>query len=103
MMVEHRNPDGLIHLLIDDKGRVIAHHADFQRSGYGGFTLVESQRVRCRDGLARATVEAYASPALTRVVDTYDAKSMVGKLVNSHGYRVHEIVIGHGKDQPNAE
>ena len=93
--MERKDPPGLIQMLIAPDGRVVAHVADFQRSRYGGFSLLESQRVRCRDRLAGAVREAFASPQLTQAIDSYDARGIVDNLVNRHGYRTQEIVIGH--------
>lgn len=87
---------GVIHVFLNEHGEPIAHAADFDRAGYGGFSLAESQRIRVKDRLARAVVNAYASPDLTRGMELYDCEALVRKLVNAHGCRIVKIIVGHG-------
>lgn len=93
-----KDPQGVIQMLIGSDGRVVAHVADFNLDGYGGFTIEEAQRVRCRRALAFAVIEAFASPVLTRAISGYHADHIVDSLVKKQGYRKHEIVIGHAHD-----
>ena len=90
---------GVVLVFIDEKGHAIAHAADFDRSGYGGYTLADSQSVRARRQLAINVVNAYASTQLARAVDAYDAERMVQRLCQTHGCKIQEVIIG-GDDKP---
>lgn len=61
-------------------GRVIAHANDFNRSRYGGFTLIESQTHRVEQALAFAVVRALASEALHENLDAYTCEQIVKKM-----------------------
>jgi len=85
---------GIVQVFLDEKGRAIAHAADFNQSRYGGHTLHESQRHRVRESLAIKVCEAYSSPQLVRGMDKHDAEKIVRNLVVLFGCRIHEVVIG---------
>lgn len=80
-------PRGIVLVFIDEKGHAIAHAADFDDGG-------DARRYRARRALARAVVDAYASPALARGLDQYACEQAVQRLCQQYGCRVHEIVIG---------
>jgi hypothetical protein len=86
---------GVVGVFIAPNGRVVADYADFEQSGYGGFTLLEAQRIRCRRGLAREVIERFAGEPLAKAVDQYRAEEIVGNMVEKQGYQKHFIVIGH--------
>lgn len=71
---------GVIAVLTDEDGRVIAAEADFDQSSYAGFALVQSQASRVRRSVSTAMVNAYASPALTRAISPYDRERLMEEL-----------------------
>lgn len=85
---------GVVQIFVNEEGYVIAHAADFNSSAYGGFTLIESQRLRVRDALALNVVNAYSSPGLVRGFDEGDARRVIARLVEKCGCRIHEVVVG---------
>jgi hypothetical protein len=91
---------GVVAVFIAPDGHVVADYTDFERSGYGGFTLLEAQRIRCKRGLSRAVVERFAGVPLARAIDQYRADEIVDKMIQDQGYRKHFIIIGHEEPRP---
>lgn len=54
---------GVVAMLVNDKGDVIASSNDFEKCGYGGFELHEAQKMRAKNKLKYKTVRAFSSPA----------------------------------------
>lgn len=92
------DPLGYAVLLIDPDGHVIAETTDFERSGYGGFTLKQAQRIRCNDQLWRAALDRLCSPIISKAAGSYHGPAIIEEMVRKHGYRIHEIAIGHRDD-----
>jgi hypothetical protein len=90
-MTEIAEPPGCVGIYTDDEGRVIASVSDFDRSGYGGFSLYEGQKVRAQRKLAVAIVDAYCSSVITRALDSYDCEQIVRKLKGKMTF----IPVGH--------
>lgn len=84
---------GVVLVFIDEDGNAIAHAADFNSTGYGGFTLQEAQRIRTKRKLAINVCNAYSSPQFTRGIQDYDAEQIMQRLIDKHGCHVHEINI----------
>lgn len=93
---------GVVAVFISPDGRVVAEVTDFERSGYGGFTLEEAQRIRCKRALNRAVVSRFASDPLANAISEYSAESIVSEMVDKGGYRKHFITIGHGQAEGDA-
>lgn len=85
---------GVVGLFIAPDGRVVAEVTDFELSGYGGFSLMEAQRIRCKRALNREVVERYAGDPLAKAISAYHAEGIIDEMVQKHGYRKHFIVIG---------
>ncbi|MGE0444535.1 MAG: hypothetical protein AB7P99_04850 [Vicinamibacterales bacterium] len=102
-MAERSNkaPAGVVLVFLDERGRVVAHAADFNRDVPAGFDLDEIQRRRAKLELAFAVCNAYASPHLVRGLERYDCERIVERLCSAHGCKVHEITVGH--DAPAEE
>lgn len=98
MSASHQ-PQGVTLVLIDTKGRVRAHASDFERSGYGGFSLLEAQKLRCRRALAREFVTGGCHPDIAGALDNYDAEKVVQALVNNKSWVTTEIIIGHQDEE----
>lgn len=92
-------PKGVVSVLMDKDGRVIASSSDFERHGYGGFSLEESQRRRSRGILAQDMVRELCGPIIRQVVTSYDATEMMDALCRHHGFTVAVVTIGH--DDPS--
>jgi hypothetical protein len=71
MSEEKKGPCGVIAIVTNPHGDVIATAADFERSGYGGFKLWEAQKIRARDAVRRETIRRYSSPTLSDALDGY--------------------------------
>lgn len=91
---------GVVKVFLNERGQVIAHAADFDRGGYGGFTLQQSQAHRVDERLGRAVIDAYSSPDLSRALSRFNVGDMMRTLVNQYGCKVHEINIGHDEESP---
>jgi hypothetical protein len=88
-------PPGCVGIYTDDEGRVIASVSDFDRSGYGGFSLYQGQKVRAERKLAVAIVNAYCSNVITRALDSYDCEQIVRKLKGKMTF----IPVGHADEE----
>lgn len=96
-------PQGVVAVLTDNEGRVVASASDFKQDRPGGFSVKEAQRTRARRALASAMIDAFCSPVISRVLDIYDAERMLGDMVRKHGFNVTMIDIGEVADDPVAE
>lgn len=76
---------GTVLIYVSPDGHVIATADDFSRAGYGGFTLQRAQEIRCRNKIARAVAEQYASPALAENITVDTADRILQDLLNSGG------------------
>lgn len=85
--------NGTVMVFIAPEGRVIASATDFAQHSPGGFTNEEAQRLRCRDALAAAIIDAFASPVLNGAMDSYSRARIVGELEKSGGYRTHTLLV----------
>lgn len=81
------SPNGVVAVVTNSHGDVIATHADFDRSGYGGFKRWQAQKMRAGKFVAWATIKAYASPALTDALDSYDLERCFEALVRKGGHK----------------
>lgn len=88
--------NGVVALFIDKEGRVLANASDFNTSGYGGFSLQQSQEIRVKSSLAHEVLEKLASPLICAAVDTYDAKKIMDSMCSSCGCRVELVAVGYG-------
>lgn len=91
-------PPGVLGILTDETGRVVVAEADFERGGYGGFTLAQAQRIRLKQRISGAMVRAYASPQMTRAMSAYDCDRIMDELCRQHGYRLTFRAVGHSED-----
>jgi len=94
--MSEKAPAGVVAIYTDPDGIVIESVADFDRSGYGGFTLLQGQEMRARRELAYAVMRAYCSD---RVWDALKdrATDMLSRLERGGGM-VTLISIGHEAD-----
>lgn len=75
-------------------GYVVATHSDFERHGYGGCSLEESQTIRVKDGLKRAFLRAFLFDGLIRKTSGYFCDQF-WENAREHGYRMETFPVGH--------
>lgn len=89
-------PDGVTVIVLLDN-HAMGTESDFDRSGYGGFTLRESQERRARHGAWTGAIRSCCHPhvadALVGAVRTQEISQL---LRAQSGWREHVIVHGHG-------
>jgi len=88
-------PCGVVAILIGKDGRCIASASDFNQSGYGGFSLYDSQKMRAKRALAYEAMRALSSPAIYDVVDTYDYEKIMDAMCSRGGCRVETVAVWH--------
>ncbi|HEY8604689.1 hypothetical protein [Tsuneonella suprasediminis] len=86
-------PSGVVMICVDDTGREIATVHDFDRSGYGGFTLQRSQEIRCKNRLARAVIDRYSNPIISATMSEWHRDELLKNLISKHGYKVHTVFL----------
>lgn len=98
-MVEKKSedPKGVVLVFIDEEGREIASVSDFNRTGYGGWSLRDAQNLRARRALAMKVCNAYSSSQLVRAIDAYDAERIIDRLVKDHACKIATVVVGHAE------
>lgn len=79
-------------------GQVVATYSDFERSGYGGMSLVEAQRYRAREGLKREFLRRYLFEGLASKSDGYFT-NLFWENAERNGYRMETIVISYGESE----
>lgn len=91
-------PCGVVMLCTDNTGHEIATVTDFERSGYGGFTLKEAQRIRCKRSIARAVIDRYASPVIGENMAEYHRDDLLKRLIDK-GWKLHTVYVGYPEDE----
>jgi hypothetical protein len=86
-------PVGMVAIFADKQGRIIESVSDFDRSGYGGYTLQEGQKMRVQRRLAWAVIKAYCSEMILDGFDDGDAERIVQRLCRK-GATVTLIPVG---------
>lgn len=88
-------PDGVIALLVGKDGHVWATAADFDLSGYGGFKLHESQRIRARQAMRREFVRRTCNPDVAGALDNYTVEKIVEEVCRRLGHAEVFMLVGH--------
>lgn len=94
-MTEKQPPKGVVAVFVGPDGRCVASVSDFDYSGYGGFSLQQSQEVRVQDAIARKVANALCSSDFTRHMETHDMKRVMRQMIDRDGYKLHIIPVGH--------
>jgi hypothetical protein len=97
-MSDTTTPPGVVGIFIDGIGRVVESVSDFERAGYGGFTLRKSQEYRVKRRLALQIVRSYCSEMMHPALDVSDCERFVERLCRD-GANVVLIPIGHGDEK----
>ncbi len=95
------NPQGVITLIIAPDGRVVAHAADFNQSGYGGFTPAEAQSIRAHDKMTRALLRETCATYIASSVSSYAADLILREVCENQRFKVHKIYIGYDDEDDN--
>lgn len=88
------SPSGVVALFINKAGQVLANVSDFNTSGYGGFSLRQSQEMRVKRSLAYEVLNKLSSPLICEAVDHYDAEKIMNNMCSRCGCRLEIIAIG---------
>ena len=94
-----REPQGVIAIMTNSTGDVIATAADFERQGYGGFKLWEAQKHRVREQVRWAAVRAYCSSVLVNAISSYTSTQIGDELCQKKGgHKITYRAIGYPDD-----
>jgi hypothetical protein len=89
-------PSGVVAIFQTESGSQIATVADFDPAGGdSGFSLLEHQRRRAKQSLARAVAEAYCAPDYVRVMSQYELDLFMQRLRDRHKCVVSIIEVNH--------
>jgi len=88
--IEMSKPIGVVAVFVIED-RVAASASNFDADKFSSFSLFESQRIRARDALARAVLNAYCAPIVPDALDAYNCKQIVDKMPGEMRF----IPIGH--------
>jgi hypothetical protein len=91
------DPQGVIAIMTSPDGDVVATATDFHRSGYGGFKLWESQKMRAKDQVKWATVRAYCSITVSNALSSYLMTQIADELCQK-GHKITFHAIGYSED-----
>ena len=94
MAEKGETPRGIVMVLVNERGMVVAHSADFECAGYGGFTLSRAQEMRARRKLEVAFINAYGGPILAKAADEHHVRQMIRNLADNCGWKVQTIEVG---------
>lgn len=93
-MSEVRKIQGVCGVVTAPDGAVVATHSDFERQGYGGFTLQEAQTIRVKDGLKRSFLRAFLYTNLVAKSGGYFVDQF-WENGREHGYRMETFPVGY--------
>lgn len=92
------DPQGIVAILVDSKGREVSTATDFNAGAPGGFLQREAQTIRVKGHLAMRAVRDLASPLLSNAVTQHDADRILRQMCEQ-GCRVVIVPIGYNEDQ----
>lgn len=93
-MTAQQTAVGVLAIFTDPEGDVVASVSDFDRSGYGGFTLEEAQKLRATRALNDAVIRAYCSERILTCITDGGADQIV-RAMERNGWRRTVLPIGH--------
>ena len=93
------DPQGVIAIMTNSTGDVIATAADFERQSPGGMKLWEGQRHRARQAVKWRTVRAYCSNVMVDVISSYLKEQIAEELCSKKGgHKITCRAIGYPED-----
>ena len=78
---------GVVGILTDDRGNVMATACDFDRDRPGGFDLYEAQRLRASRRLASTAFVVLCHPHIAEVVPSHRAEQIILSLCDKKGWK----------------
>ncbi len=85
---------GVVAVITNPDGDVVAEAADFDRAGYGGFTLQEAQAIRAKDGVRSRFAAGHLNGWLGRGMEGYFVDAF-WRNAERAGYRLSVVPIGY--------
>lgn len=95
---ETTEPKGVVAMLSSPEGHVTAEHS-FDKGSAAGFKQHEMQKMRARDRLYRAFMDAYCSPVISKATDEFERKKIVDTLVRDHGWKLYFHYVGYNDEE----
>jgi hypothetical protein len=86
---------GVVAILTDETGQVVASVTDFERQAPGGCSLFEGQKWRAQRMLSFAAIRAFCSPVIVKAMDEFRCDEIVNTLIHKHGFTRTIIPVGH--------
>jgi phage gp46-like protein len=96
-MTDTKQPCGIIAIMTNSSGDVIATAADFERQAPGGFKLWEGQRQRACQQVKWAAVRAYCSDVVTQAISSYVSSQIADELLRK-GHKLTCRAVGYPDD-----
>ena len=93
-------PQGIVGVLLDNGGRVMAEATDFHRGGSAGVEQWEAQKWRVRQALAVDYINGVCPPVLAaaiRQVGHRGPEELVKHMCRENGWNVRYIAIGYAE------
>ncbi|MGB3415735.1 MAG: hypothetical protein WBA36_03605 [Mesorhizobium sp.] len=90
-MTKHQGVCGII---TSPTGKVVATYSDFERQGYGGFSLQDAQTIRVKEGLKRDFLRKFLFDGLVSKSSGYFCEQF-WENARDHGYLMETIPIGY--------
>lgn len=84
-----REPQGVVAVFVGPDGHQVAAVADFDQSGYGGFSLHEAQTLRIKDAIASEVARRFCSDDYIKHLDRYKRSEVINAMVRNDGYHLH--------------
>jgi len=95
------NLAGVIAVLKEESGRVVASASDFDQEKPGGFDLMETQKMRARQTLYHVAIQAFCAPAVVKVMDERVKRQLVTKMIEHEGFDLVLIPVNHENQAVN--
>jgi hypothetical protein len=85
---------GVVVVITWPTGEVAVNAADFDRSGYGGYTMQEAQSYRARNAAKRKLFQDLCHPDVPKAMTEYDVDRL-WTAMEKNGYKMTVIAVGH--------
>lgn len=91
---------GVVAILTGPDGYVWATVTDFDRSGYGGFSMQEAQEYRAKRALAWEFVRKACSDVIVKAMDEYQCDRIISNVCSQQGFTRTILPIGYEEPSP---
>lgn len=85
---------GVIAIVTAGTGEVVETYADFDKAGYGGFSLRDAQAIRAKDTVKRRAMAKVLWPEVAKHMHNYTLERMWDDLQSKGGWKVTTKEIG---------